>query len=71
MYRVIITVVEVWVALNFAIPAFILYRRSLHFRHQLFRWTICGLTPPRERQMTRALADAARHYRGNLPDTIP
>ena len=36
MYRVIITVIEVWVALNFAIPAFILYQRSPHFRHRLF-----------------------------------
>jgi hypothetical protein len=56
-------IIEIWVALNFAIPAFILYQRSPHFRHQLFRWTIGGFTPPRERQLAHVLVSAARHHR--------
>jgi hypothetical protein len=59
----LITFIEIWVALNFAIPAFILYQRSPHFRHRLFRWTIGGLTPPRERQLAHALVGAARRHR--------
>jgi hypothetical protein len=59
----LITVVEIWVALSFAIPAFILYQRSPRFRHRLFRWTMGGLTPPRERQMAHILVSAARRHR--------
>jgi hypothetical protein len=57
-----IQIIEIWVALNFAIPAFILYQRSPHFRHRLFRWTIGILTPPRERQLAHVLVSAARHH---------
>lgn len=58
----VMTIFEVWVALNFAIPAFIIYQRSPRFRHQLFRWTI-SLMPPRDRQLAHVLVDAARHRR--------
>jgi hypothetical protein len=59
----LITVIQIWVALNFAIPAFIAWRRSPHFRHRVFRWTIGGLTPPRKRRLAHILVDAARHHR--------
>jgi hypothetical protein len=59
----LITVIEIWLALNLAIPAFIAWRRSPHFRHQLFRWTIGGPTPLRERQLAHVLVRAARHHR--------
>jgi hypothetical protein len=61
--QVVIDVIGIWLALNFAIPVLIFYQRSPHFRHQLFRWTIGGLTPPRERQLAHVLVDAARHHR--------
>jgi hypothetical protein len=63
MYRVIITGLEVWLTLNLAIPAFIIWQRSPHFRHQLFRWTMGGLTSPHERLHAHLLIDAARHNR--------
>ena len=59
----LITVIEIWVALNLAIPALIAWQRSPHFRHRVFRWTIGGLTPLRERQLAHALVDAARQHR--------
>ena len=59
----LVTVVEVWLALNFAIPAFIFYQRSPRFRHHLFRWMLGVLDPPRDRQMAHVLVSAARHHR--------
>jgi hypothetical protein len=57
------TLIEIWLALNLAIPAFIAWQRSPHFRHRVFRWTIGGLTPPRERRLAHVLVDAARQHR--------
>ena len=62
MYRVITKVIAVWVALNFLIPAFIIYQRSPHFRHQLFRWMTGSFAYPRRRQLAHVLVDAARHH---------
>jgi hypothetical protein len=57
MYRIIM----IWVALNFAIPAFIIYQRSPRLRHQLFRWTIGRLSFPQDRRSVHGLVEAARH----------
>jgi hypothetical protein len=35
----ILKILGVWFALNLAIPAFIIYQRSPHLRHRLFRLT--------------------------------
>jgi hypothetical protein len=59
MYRFI----GIWVALNFAIPAFVAWQRSPSFRHRVFRWTAGAVTPPRERQLAHVLVDAARRRR--------
>jgi hypothetical protein len=56
-------VIAIWGALSIALTAFIIFQRSPHFRHQLFRWTIAGFTPPRERQLAHVLVSAARHHR--------
>jgi hypothetical protein len=58
-----VQIIEVWVALNFAIPAFILYQRSPSFRHRIFRWTARAVTPTRECQLAHELVVAARYRR--------
>jgi hypothetical protein len=64
MYRVITDVIVIWVAFNLAIPPFLLFQRSPHFRHQLFRWTFGALMPAaREEELVHILVDAARHHR--------
>jgi hypothetical protein len=64
MYRVIIDVIGMWVALNLALPAFLLFQRSPHFRHQLFHWTVGALMPaPREQELAHILVNAALHHR--------
>jgi hypothetical protein len=61
MHRVVF-VIEIWIALNLAVAALITYQRSAHLRHQLFRWTLGNLTPPRQREFAHVLVDAARHH---------
>ncbi len=56
-------IIEAWLVLNFAIPGFIVYQRSPHLRHQLFRWTIAGLPPVHQRKLAHALVSAARNHR--------
>jgi hypothetical protein len=53
-------IVGVWFALNLAIPAFILYQRSPHFRHRLFRFTL-GLASPANRRLAHVLIEAAHN----------
>jgi hypothetical protein len=62
----LITIVEDWLMLNVALAALLVYQNSphlRHLRHQLFRWTIGGLTPPRQRRLAHALLNTARHHR--------
>jgi hypothetical protein len=59
----LVTVVEVWLALNLAIPAFLAYQRSPRFRHHLIRWMLGVLDPLRDRQIAHVLVNAARHHR--------
>jgi hypothetical protein len=56
-------IVGLWFALNLAIPTFILYQRSPHFRHRLFRFTLGGLASPSERRLAHVLVEAAHHRR--------
>jgi hypothetical protein len=62
MFR-LMTIVEGWLMLNVALAALLVYQKSPHLRHQLFRWAIGGLTPPRQRRLAHALLNAARHRR--------
>jgi hypothetical protein len=59
----LVTVLEVWLAPNLAIPAFVLYQRSPRVRHHLLRWMLGVLDPLRDRQMAHVLVSAARHRR--------
>jgi hypothetical protein len=52
-------IVGIWFALDLAIPAFIVYQRSPHFRHRLFRLTLGGLARPTERRLAHVLVEAA------------
>jgi hypothetical protein len=59
----IVTAIVIWVALNFAIPAFIIWQRSPRFRHQLFQWMIGTLLPALERGWTHKLVQVVRRQR--------
>jgi hypothetical protein len=52
---------KIWVVLNLAIPAFIIYRRNPRLRHRLFRFTVGGISPPRYRWQAHLLVEAAHH----------
>jgi hypothetical protein len=47
-----LTILGVWFALNVAIFAFILWQRSPHFRHRVFRLTFGAFTPSERGQLT-------------------
>jgi hypothetical protein len=57
---VILEMLGIWLALNLAIFAFILWQRSPHFRHRVFRLTL-GAFVPGEREQVHALVEAAHH----------
>jgi hypothetical protein len=59
----LVNVVEVWLALNLALPGFILYQRSPRLRHHVLRWMLGILDPPRDRQLAHVLVSAGRHHR--------
>jgi hypothetical protein len=52
-----------WVALNLAISAFIIYQRSPHLRHRLFRLPLGLFAFPHKRQLARQLVESAHHHR--------
>jgi hypothetical protein len=58
--RILIDVLAVWFSLNLAIPAFIVWQRSPHFRHRVFRLTL-GAFVPRQTQFAHTLFIAAHH----------
>jgi len=55
-------IIGVWFALNLALPAFIAYQRSPHFRHRLYRLTLGALSSSNERRCAHTLVDAAHHH---------
>jgi hypothetical protein len=57
---VILEILGIWFALNLAIFAFILWQRSPHFRHRMFRLTL-GAFVPGERKQAHAPIEAAHH----------
>jgi hypothetical protein len=59
----LLKVIGMWFALSLAIPAFIIYQRSPHPRHQLFRLTLGWFSVPRELKLAHVLVEAAhRHH---------
>jgi hypothetical protein len=56
----LLTILGIWFVLNLAIPAFIIWQRSPHFRHHVFRLTF-GAFVPSERRQVHALVQAALH----------
>jgi hypothetical protein len=58
---VILEMLGIWFALNLAIFAFILWQRSPHFRHRMFRLTL-GAFVPGERKQAHALVKAAHGH---------
>jgi hypothetical protein len=58
---VILVILAIWFALNLAIFAFILWQRSPHFRHRVFRLTL-GAFVPNERKQAHALVKAAHRH---------
>ena len=57
---VILEMLGIWLALNLAIFAFILWQRSPHFRHRVFRLTL-GAFVLSGRKQVHALVKAAHH----------
>jgi hypothetical protein len=48
--RVVVEVLSIWLALNLAIPAFILWQRSPQFRQRVFRLTLGAFMPGESKQ---------------------
>jgi hypothetical protein len=53
-------IIGIWFALNLAIPGFIIYQRSPHLRHRLFRFTLGLVAFPQERQLAHQLVRASQ-----------
>jgi hypothetical protein len=60
MYRVVTTLISVWIALNFLIPALIIYAA---FPASAVRWMTSTVAYPRTRELAHVLVYAARHHR--------
>jgi len=58
--QIFIDIVAIWLGLNLAIPAFILWQRSPYFRHRVFRLTL-GAFAPRQTHLAHTLVMAAHH----------
>jgi hypothetical protein len=58
---ILLKILGVWLSLNLAIPAFILYQRSPYLRHRLFRLTLGTFALPHSRQLAHLLVEAAHH----------
>jgi hypothetical protein len=56
----------IWLLVNLAVPAWLLWRRSPHFRHRVYHLTIGSLSPSRERELAHSLIETGRHQRGRL-----
>jgi hypothetical protein len=54
-------ILGIWFALNLAIPAFLIYQRSPHLRHRLFRLTLGLFAMPHKRQLVHQLVEASHH----------
>ena len=60
--KAILAILGVWFASNLAIFAFILWQRSPHFRHRVFRLTLGAFTP-NDCRRAHALVKAAQQQR--------
>jgi hypothetical protein len=58
---IVLKIVGIWFGLNLAIPAFIIYQRSPHLRHRLFRITLRLFVPPHQRRLVHQLVEASHH----------
>ena len=56
-------ILSCWLLLNLVVPTLIVYRRSPGMRHKLFRWTVGGSAPLRERVFAHTLVHAAHLHR--------
>src|SRR5271169_2954019 len=63
----LLKVLSIWFVLNLAIPAFILWQRSPHFRHRVFRLTLGIFSSPTDRRLAHVLVEAAHHHRQGPP----
>ena len=59
--RILIDIIPVWLGLNLAISALIVWQRSPHFRHRMFRLT-SGAFAPKQTHLAHALAHRP-HFR--------
>jgi hypothetical protein len=59
---VVLKILGIWFALNFAIAAFITYQRSPHLRHQLFRLTLGRFAFSHERELAHHLVEFAHYH---------
>lgn len=62
---IIENIIAGWVFANLALPIWLLWRRSPHFRHRLYLYTLGGLHPSRDRELAHVLIETARQ-RGSL-----
>jgi hypothetical protein len=58
--RILIDIIAIWLVLNLAIPAFIVWQRSPHFRHRMFRLT-SGAFALKQTHLAHTLVMAAHH----------
>jgi hypothetical protein len=58
--RILLIIVAIWFGLNLALPVILLWQRSPHFRHLIFRSTL-GFFVPRRVRVAHVLLRASRH----------
>jgi hypothetical protein len=62
--RALLEIVGIWFSVNLAIFAFILWQRSPHFRHRIFRLTLGAFSWPSDRRLAHALVETAKAHLG-------
>ncbi len=53
-------IIAIWMGFNLALPAFIYWQKSPHFRVRVRHLTIEALSQPRERDLVHGLVQASR-----------
>lgn len=52
-----------WMGINLALPAWLLWQRSPHLRHQVYHFAAGFVYPPHEREWAHLLVETGRHDR--------
>jgi hypothetical protein len=59
----VMTIAAIWFTLNLAIPAFILWQRSPHFRHRVFGLALGAFAPSKRKRFRQRFVVESRLVR--------